>query len=100
MNAISPRSQLRGGVKIIVAFVLRNFWIITEPGVVPPTVQADVANRGSNFFRGLERAADYGLIDVAEGYALLAQSRENLRIVPGGMPHFHRERVICEAFEN
>src|ERR1700687_244442 len=100
LDATSPGRELLCRVKVVIAFVLRKFWVVAEPGVVAAAVQADVANRRSGFFRRLKRAADHGLIDVAECRVMLTEQREEFGIVPGGVAHLYRERVIGEALQN
>src|SRR6266478_9570411 len=75
-DAIRPGRELFGRVKIVVALVLGNFRVVAEPSIVAAAVQADVAEGGSRFVAGLERAADDGLIDAAEGGAMLAEKGE------------------------
>src|SRR5260370_11932820 len=96
-DAVSPGREFLGGVKIVVALMLRNFRIVGEPRIVAAAVQANVANRGSDLFRGLERAPDHRLIDVAESRVMLAQKRENVGIVPRSMAHLHRHRLIAQT---
>src|SRR5258708_35438525 len=77
--------------------MLRNFWIVAEPGVIAPPVQPYVANRRSAFRRRLKRTPDHRLVDVAERSLMLTQRCEYFRIVPSSVAHFHRERIIRES---
>src|SRR5882672_2247252 len=98
-NAIAPGRQFLSGIQIVVAFMLRNFRIVAEPGVVAPPMQPYVANRRSDFRRRLERTPDHWLIDVAERNLMLTQQREYFRIVPSCVAHFHREWIIRKSLQ-
>src|SRR3981189_1856054 len=79
--------------------MLRNFRIAAEPGVTAPPVQPHVRNRRSAFRRRLKRTPDHRLVDVAERSLMLTQQCEYFRIVPSGVAHFHRERIIGESLQ-
>src|ERR1700730_14157137 len=45
LDPVRPRSQLFGGIEIVVAFVRRDGWIVAEPGVIPSPMQPNVSDR-------------------------------------------------------
>ena len=74
--------------------------VIGEPSVVAAAVKTDVAD-GRSVLRGRsERAADDGLIDVAEAGVVFAEERESFGRIPGGVADFDDERIVGEAFED
>ena len=48
-DALGPRRELFGGIKIVVALVGRHGRIVGEPGVVAAAVQPHIADRGRGF---------------------------------------------------
>jgi hypothetical protein len=99
-NARDPRSEFFRGIEIIVALVGRDGGIVREPGIVTPTVEADIADGRSGFRGGRERAANDRLIDVAEAGVVLPKESESLWGIPGAVADFDDERVIGEALEH
>ena len=99
-DARGPGSEFDGGVEIVVALVGRDGGIFREPGIVAAAVETDVADRRSGLRGGGERAADDGLIDVAEAGVVFAEKGESFGRIPGGVPDFDDERIVGEALEN
>jgi hypothetical protein len=100
VNAGDPRGELFGGVEIVVALVSGDGAVVGEPGVVAAAMKTDVTDGRSSLGRRSERAADDGLVDVAEAGAVFAKERERFGRVPGVVADFDDERVIAKAEEN
>ena len=99
-DARDPGSELFGGVKIVVALVGGDRSMVGEPGVVAAAVKPDVADGRSGLGGGRERAADNGLIDVAEAGVVLSKKFKSFERVPGGVANFDDERIVGEAFKS
>ncbi len=98
-DAPGPRSKFFRRIEIVVAFVGGDGGVVGEPGVVPAAVEANVANgRGGRFGR-FERAADDGLVNVAEAGAVLAQQGESIGVIPRGVAHLDDEGIVAEALQ-
>src|SRR6266849_2062565 len=81
-DALRPRLQFFFRIKIVVALMPRGGGIVSEPGVVAPTVQPHIADRRSRFRRRYNRLADDWLIDVAEAGVVLAQQFKGVGRLP------------------
>jgi len=99
-NAGDPGSELFSGVEIVVALVSGDGAVVGEPGVVAAAMKTDVADGRSSLGRRSERAADDGLVNVAEAGAVFAKERERFGRVPCVVADFGDERVIPKAEEN
>lgn len=99
-DAGGPGSEFFGGVKIVVALVGGDGGVVGEPGVVAAAVEADVADGRSGLRGGGERAADDGLIDIAEAGVVFAEKRESFGGIPGGVADFDDERIVGKALED
>src|SRR6266436_10012355 len=62
-------------------------------------METDVTDGGSRLGGGRERAADDGLIDVAEACVVLAQQRQCFGKAPGGVTYFDDKRIVRETFQ-
>ena len=99
LHACGPRFEFFFGVEIVVALVGGNCGIFGEPGVIAAAMKADVADRRGDESGWFERAADDGLIDVAETDAALGEKVVEGFIVPGGVTDFNDERIVLELRE-
>src|SRR5436305_2230292 len=84
-DALGPGLQFLERIEIVVTLVLGDFGIVVKPSVVAAAVQADVADRRRGEIAGLERTANHGLVDAAEGGVVFAKKSEHLDVVPGGV---------------
>jgi hypothetical protein len=100
VDAGGPGSELFLRVEIVVALVGGDGGIFGEPGVVAAAVETDVTDGTSGLRRGSERAADNGLVDVAEAGVVFAEERESFGGIPRGVADFDDEGIVGEAFEN
>jgi hypothetical protein len=99
-DAGDPRGELFGGIEIVVALVGGDGGVVGEPGVVAAAMKTDVADGRSSMGRRSERAADDGLVNVAEAGAVFAEEGERFGRVPGVVADFDDERIIAKAEEN
>jgi hypothetical protein len=76
LDAIDPRLEFFGRIKVAVAFAGGQLGIVAEPGVIAAAVESDIAN-GRCALRGSPYGvADDRLIDIAEAGVVLAQEIE------------------------
>jgi hypothetical protein len=99
-DASDPRSELFGGVEIVVALVGGDGGVVGKPRVVAAAMKTDVADGRGGLGRGGERAADDGLVNVAEAGVVFTEERESFGGVPRVVADFDDERVIAKAEEN
>ena len=100
LDAFGPGLQFFLGVQVVVALVLRELGVVAEPGVVAASVEANVADRGSDFGGRRKRFADDGLVDVADAGVEFAEQVENLRRVPGTVADFDDQGIVGEALQD
>ena len=98
-HTFGPRFEFGIRIQIVVAFMARLFGGVVEPRVVTAAVEADIANGGCSAFCGFERAADDGLIYVAEADAAFVEHVIEACVVPCGVADFDDERIVLEAIE-
>src|SRR5882762_8759249 len=98
-DAGDPGSELFGGVEIVVAFVGGDGGVVRKPGIVATAVETDVADTRSGLGRGRKRAADDGLIDVAEPCVVFPQQRPSFLRAPRCVANFDDQRIVGKAFE-
>jgi len=73
--------------------------VVAEPSVVAAAVETDVADGRCSEGGRLQRAADDGLIDVAESGMVFAKQFQSAVVLPRGVAKFYDKGVIGEAFE-
>src|SRR5438445_3941547 len=81
-DARNPRRELFRGVKIVVALMRGDGFVVSEPGVIPAAVQPHVAY-GRRSLRGwAERSPNDGLINVAKTDAMIPQEFQRFGRIP------------------
>jgi hypothetical protein len=94
----NPGRELFRRVKIVVALMRWDGFVVGEPSVVPAAVQPHVAYRRRGLRGGPKRAPDDRLVDVAETDAVIAQEFQGFGRIPRTVAHFDYQRVVRETF--
>jgi len=100
VDARDPRSELFGGVEIVVALVGGDGGVVGKPRVVAAAMKTDVADGRGGLGRGGERAADDGLVNVAKAGAVFAEERQSVGRIPSAVANFDDKRVIAKTQED
>src|SRR6266481_5090899 len=97
-DARDPGRELFRGVKIVVALMRGDGFVVREPGVIPAAMQPHVAYSRRGLRGWAERSPDDRLINVAKTDAMIPQEFQRFGGIPRTVAHFDHQRIVYEAF--